>query len=173
MDTDDTSSRTDSPPLPWFLGEPATYPEAAPLAIAVLQSLLDRNVRRYESGQLVLSYWSMDKCFIRQGISIQWQGKLVLLAPDDGDVWVYRAGTEWEEALSALDRGSEEVPAADVQAQSSGFGPASDLTPPEITTTPAWTGGATMGRVMEYPQSRQDVIDASTMRFRQGLRRPC
>ena len=91
------------PPLPWFLGEPPTYPEALTLAIAARNVLWNRDRRECQCGQLVVRYWGpTPKPCVREGLGIWWQDKLVLLATGDGEVWAYHAGSPWEEALGAL-----------------------------------------------------------------------
>ena len=90
------------PPLPWFLGEPPTYPEAAPLLEMARNVLRGRAVPLYQSDQLALCYWFGLQPCVRSGFGVWWQEKLVLLATGDGDVWAYHAGSAWEEALGAL-----------------------------------------------------------------------
>ena len=91
------------PPLPWFLGEPPTYPEAVPLAIMARQVLRESCMLRYQSGPLILYSWGhAQKLHVREGLGIWWQDKLMLLATATGDVWAYHAGSAWEEALYAL-----------------------------------------------------------------------
>ena len=100
------------PPLPWFLGEPPTYPAAATLLEVARTILLAVNLdehmplacRPLDDGPLLIYAWyerSMAP-HVQGGLGIWWQGRLVLLATGDGEVWAYHAGSAWEEALHAL-----------------------------------------------------------------------
>ena len=93
------------PPLPWFLGEPPTYPEAAPLLAAarvVIRQALLAGAHGHRNGRLLLVSWPATVPHAKAGLGIWWQDKLVLLATGDGEVWAYHAGSAWQEALGAL-----------------------------------------------------------------------
>ena len=101
------------PPLPWFLGEPPTYPEAT----ALLEAARTAYLRLTDYGRvpmadgplriqkpLRIQAWGESRAapHVQAGLGVWWQAKLVLLATGDGEVWAYHAGTAWEDALRAL-----------------------------------------------------------------------
>ena len=93
-------------PLPWFLEEPSTHPEAAAL-VEVAQRLLiaapgTDSLSLEDVNGFRLQRWGQTASHVRAGLGIWSRGKCVLLASVDGEVWLYHAGAEWQDTLWKL-----------------------------------------------------------------------
>ena len=163
-----------SGPLPWFLQEPSTHPEAAPLCIAaceVLRRVSPEGALEAICGSLTIkTWWKTSGC--KPGLGIWYQEHVVLLADECGTVWLWHPGAAWQTAWYAL------VPQhGDLSISSQSFGTSaagiievqSDPTSPHLST-PVWTGNPVVPGHLPLRQratALQDIIDESTLAFQQ------
>ena len=73
-------------PLPWFLQEPSTHPEVAPLALHVATVLEQHGVDIIDAGLLRIERWAATAPHIASGVGVWWHGRCVLLATQAGEV---------------------------------------------------------------------------------------
>ena len=99
----DTTLPSDSgmPPLPWFLQEPSTHPEARPLALDAICLFSGRETNVINEGDLRIECWwaTMPQVYI--GLGVWWRGRVQLLADAAGTVLLYYPGA-WETVLTQL-----------------------------------------------------------------------
>ena len=89
------------PPLPWFLQEPSTHPEARPLVQDALCLFGGQDTDVIEEGPLRIERWWATAPQVTTGLGVWWRGRVQLLADAAGTVLLYYPG-EWEAVLGQL-----------------------------------------------------------------------
>ena len=79
------------------LWEPCTYPAALPL-VAAATALLGGSTIWILSDAIVLRRWAGGPV-VQPGLGIWYEGRIVLLATEAQEVWAYRPGAVWQDAL--------------------------------------------------------------------------